>query len=39
MAPKSKAYRAAVDRLEPGKFYSTDEAVALVKETGSKRFN
>jgi large subunit ribosomal protein L1 len=39
MAPKSKAYRAAVDRLEPGKFYSTDEAVALVRETGSKKFD
>ena len=39
MAPKSKAYRAAVDKLEPGKFYGLDEAVALVKETGSKKFD
>ena len=39
MAPKSKAYRAAVDMLEPGKFYSTDEAVAIVKQTGSKKFD
>ena len=39
MAPKSKAYRAAVDLMEPGKFYSTDEAVAIVKETGSKKFD
>jgi large subunit ribosomal protein L1 len=39
MAPKSKAYRAAVDKLEAGKFYTTDEAVALVKETGSKKFD
>ncbi len=39
MAPKSKAYRAAVDKLEPGKYYSTDEAVAIVKETGSKKFD
>jgi len=37
MAPKSKAYRAAVDLMEPGKFYSTDEAVAIVKKTGSKK--
>ncbi len=39
MAPKSKAYRAAAEKLEPGKFYSTEEAVALVKETGSKKFD
>jgi large subunit ribosomal protein L1 len=37
MATKSKAYRAAVDLMEPGKFYSTDEAVAIVKQTGSKK--
>jgi large subunit ribosomal protein L1 len=39
MAPKSKAYRAALDKLEPGKYYTTEEAVALVKETGSKTFD
>jgi large subunit ribosomal protein L1 len=39
MAPKSKAYRAALDKLEPGKYYTTEEAVALVKETGSKKFD
>jgi large subunit ribosomal protein L1 len=39
MAPKSKAYRAALDKLEPGRYYTTEEAVALVKETGSKKFD
>ena len=36
MAKKSKAYRAAADKIEEGKFYSPDEAVAVAKETGSK---
>jgi large subunit ribosomal protein L1 len=36
MAKKSKAYRAAADRLEAGKFYAPTEAVAVVRETGSK---
>jgi large subunit ribosomal protein L1 len=39
MATKSKAYRAAVAKIEEGKFYATDEAVAVVKETGSAKFN
>ncbi len=39
MAPKSKAYRAALDKLEPGRYYAPDEAVAIVKETGSKKFD
>jgi len=39
MAKKSKAYRAAVDRLEAGKFYAPTEAVEVVRETGSKKFD
>lgn len=39
MAQKSKAYRAAAEKIEPGKFYAPDEAVAVVKETGSAKFN
>ncbi len=39
MAQKSKAYRAAAEKIEAGRFYSPDEAVALAKETGSARFN
>ena len=39
MAQKSKAYRAALEKLEPGKFYSPNEAVAVVRETGSKKMD
>ncbi|NQX26338.1 50S ribosomal protein L1 [Microbacteriaceae bacterium VKM Ac-2854] len=39
MAQKSKAYRAAAAKLEEGKYYTSDEAVALAKETGSAKFN
>ena len=39
MAQKSKAYRAAVSKIEDGKFYTPDEAVALARETGSTKFN
>jgi large subunit ribosomal protein L1 len=39
MAPKSKLYRAAAEKIEAGKFYGPDEAVAVVKETGSKKFD
>jgi len=35
----SKAYRAASAQIEPGKHYPTQEAVELVKKTGSTRFN
>lgn len=36
---KSKLYRAAAEKIEAGKFYGPDEAVAVVKETGSKKFD
>ena len=39
MAQKSKAYRAALAKLEEGKFYGPDEAVAVVRETGSSKFD
>ena len=39
MATKSKAYNDAASKIEDGKFYTPAEAVALAKETGSKRFD
>ncbi|MFC4244328.1 50S ribosomal protein L1 [Gryllotalpicola reticulitermitis] len=39
MAQKSKAYRAAADKIEVGKFYTPNEAVTLARETGSAKFN
>jgi large subunit ribosomal protein L1 len=39
MAQKSKAYRAAAEKIQAGKYYTPDEAVALAKETGSSKFN
>ncbi len=39
MAQKSKAYRAAAEKLEEGRFYSPAEAVGLARETGSKKFD
>ena len=34
MANKSKAYRAAADKLEAGRFYTPDEAVGIARTTG-----
>jgi large subunit ribosomal protein L1 len=39
MAKKSKAYRAAAEKIEDGKFYTPNEAVGIARETGSKKFN
>ena len=39
MAQKSKAYRTAAALIQDGKFYTPDEAVAVARETGSKKFN
>ncbi|MFT4122576.1 MAG: 50S ribosomal protein L1 [Microbacteriaceae bacterium] len=39
MAAKSKSYRAAAEKIEAGRFYSTTEAVGLAKATGSARFD
>ncbi|MFA5606224.1 MAG: 50S ribosomal protein L1 [Leucobacter sp.] len=37
MAQRSKAYRAAAEKIQVDKFYSPAEAVALAKETGSTK--
>ena len=37
MAKRSKAYKAAVAKIEEGKFYTPAEAVALAKETSSTK--
>ncbi|WP_181408885.1 50S ribosomal protein L1 [Schumannella soli] len=39
MMAKSKAYRAAADKIEAGKYYGPTEAVAIARETGSAKFN
>ena len=39
MAQKSKAYRAAAEKIEAGKFYAPAEAVGLAKQTGSAKFD
>lgn len=39
MAQKSKAYRAAAEKIQAGKYYTPAEAVALAKETGSAKFD
>ncbi len=39
MAQKSKAYRAAAEKIGTDKVYTASEAVALAKETGSAKFD
>jgi large subunit ribosomal protein L1 len=39
MAQKSKAYRAAAEKIESGRFYTPDEAVGLARQTGSAKFD
>jgi len=39
MPKRSKAYEAAAAKIEAGKFYTPAEAVALVRETGSAKFD
>ena len=39
MAQKSKAYRAAAEKIEEGKVYTLAEAASLAKETGSTKFD
>src|SRR6188768_2466099 len=36
---KSKAYKAAAEKIEADRFYTPSEAVALAKETGSAKFD
>ena len=39
MAKRSKAYVAAAKLIEEGKLYTPAEAVAIIRETGSKKFD
>jgi large subunit ribosomal protein L1 len=39
MAQKSKAYRAAAEKIGTDKVYTAEEAVALAKQTGSAKFD
>ncbi|MDO4911260.1 MAG: 50S ribosomal protein L1 [Corynebacterium sp.] len=39
MSKKSKAYRAAAEKIDAGRLYTPAEAAALVKETSSKNFD
>src|SRR5690606_17114456 len=39
MATKSKAYRAAAEKIQDGRFYTPAEAVSLARETGSSKFD
>ena len=39
MAKRSKAYEEAAAKIQEGKFYTPAEAVVLVRETGSKKFD
>src|SRR6187431_2392032 len=39
MAAKSKAYKAAAEKIEAGKFYTPAEAVSVARVTGSAKFD
>ena len=39
MAQRSKQYKKALEQLTPGHFYSPNHAVAVVKKTGSEKFD
>jgi large subunit ribosomal protein L1 len=39
MAQRSKQYKKALEQLTPGHFYSADQAVSVVKKTGSEKFD
>jgi large subunit ribosomal protein L1 len=39
MAKRSKQYKRALEHITPGHFYSPEEAVAVVKKTGSEKFD
>jgi large subunit ribosomal protein L1 len=39
MPKRSKAYNEAAAKIQAGKFYTPAEAVTLIKETGSKKFD
>ena len=39
MAKRSKAYQAAAEKIQEGKFYTPAEAVTIIRETGSAKFD
>jgi len=39
MAKNSKSYKAALDKIEEGKFYTPSEAVSVARQTGSAKFD
>ncbi len=39
MAKRSKAYQAAAEKIQEGKFYTPAEAVTIIRETGSSKFD
>jgi large subunit ribosomal protein L1 len=39
MAKRSKAYLAAAEKIQEGKFYTPAEAVTIIRETGSAKFD
>jgi large subunit ribosomal protein L1 len=39
MAQRSKQYKKALEHITPGHFYSPEQAVALMKKTGSEKFD
>jgi len=39
MAQRSKQYKKALEHITPGHFYSPEQAVAVVKKTGSEKFD
>ena len=39
MAKRSKAYLAAAEKIQEGKFYTPAEAVTIIRETGSSKFD
>jgi len=39
MAQRSKQYKKALEQITPGHFYSPEQAVAVVKKTGSEKFD
>jgi len=39
MAKNSKSYKAALEKIEEGKFYTPSEAVSVARQTGSAKFD
>jgi len=39
MAQRSKQYKKALEHITPGHFYSPEQAIAVIKKTGSEKFD